>query len=221
MGQTSQTSLFPTCAVSLPSGLGEDIAATSALKVVNHLREKTGVRVGINDYIVKAVAKACLTVPECNTHWVNNGTALRRYNTADVSIAVATPTGLITPIVFDADRKGIAEISQDIKALATKAKEGKLLPKEYQGGTVSVSNLGGMGVRRFTAIVNPPQAMILAVGGLQWRQRISADGALLEGTEQFLTVNASFDHRVIDGAIGAKWMAAFRDYMENPLSLLA
>eukprot|EP00759_Apiculatamorpha_spiralis_P016228 PhF_6_TR22539/c0_g1_i1/m.32027/K00627/DLAT, aceF, pdhC; pyruvate dehydrogenase E2 component (dihydrolipoamide acetyltransferase) len=208
--------------------LADDVCVDSALKVIAHLREKTEVKVGINDYIVKAIAKASLQVPECNTHWTSPTTPMRRYKASDVAVAVATPSGLITPIVFDADRKGIAEISAEIKSLAAKARDGKLLPKEYQGGTVTISNLGGFSVKRFTAIINQPHSMILAIGTTQYRVKIDPsngkvvkdkDGEIV--TEQYLSVTASFDHRVVDGAVGAQFMKVFRDLMENPLSLLA
>lgn len=149
---------------------------------------------------------------------------MRRYQTVDVSVAVATPTGLITPIVRDAHAKGLVQISTEVKELAKKAKEGTLAPEQYQGGTVSISNLGGMGIDQFTAIINPPQSMILAVGTTLPKPEVKEgeDGELVVTGKVTRVVNftASFDHRVVDGAVGAQWFKHFKDAIENPLSLL-
>lgn len=179
-------------------------------------------KISLNDYIIKAVARANLIVPECNTHW--HGDHLRRYNTVDVSVAVAIPNGLITPIVKDAHAKGLAEISNEVKALAKLAKEGGLKPEQYQGGTVSVSNLGGFGIDNFTAIINPPQSMILAIGTVRHEAQVAEgdDGEMVATgkVDPMMTFTASFDHRVVDGAVGAVWFKHFKDAIENPLSLL-
>ncbi|XP_023312976.1 dihydrolipoyllysine-residue acetyltransferase component of pyruvate dehydrogenase complex, mitochondrial-like, partial [Anoplophora glabripennis] len=123
---------------------------------------KAGVKLSVNDFIIKAVALASVKVPEANSAWLDS--VIRQYNNVDVSVAVSTDRGLITPIVFQADRKGVAEISKTVKTLAAKAREGKLQPQEFQGGTISVSNLGMFGVNNFCAIINPPQSCILAIG---------------------------------------------------------
>lgn len=137
-----------------------------------------------------------------------------------VCVAVATPTGLITPIVFNADSRGIVDISSNIKELAQKAKEGRLQPQEYQGGTVTVSNLGMYGITMFNAIINPPQSLILACGGLQ--DLVIEDASDPKGfrTAKFVTFTASADHRVVDGAVGAQWMKAFKDNLEDPANII-
>ena len=137
---------------------------------------------------------------------------------ADVSVAVAAPSGLITPIIVDAAGKGVAQISTEMKALADKAREGKLMPHQYQGGTASLSNLGMFGIKQFDAVINPPQAMIMAVGAGEQRPYV-VDGAL--SVASVMSATGSFDHRAIDGADGAQLMQAFKDLIENPLGLLA
>jgi pyruvate dehydrogenase E2 component (dihydrolipoamide acetyltransferase) len=139
-----------------------------------------------------------------------------RYHTVDISVAVATPTGLITPIITNVESKGLASISSQTKLLATKARDGKLQPSEYQGGTFTISNLGMYGsISHFTAIINPPQSCILAVGGTE--SKLVEDSTDPRGfkTVQVMKVTLSCDHRVVDGAVGAKWMKSFKDYMEN------
>jgi pyruvate dehydrogenase E2 component (dihydrolipoamide acetyltransferase) len=138
----------------------------------------------------------------------------------DVSVAVATDGGLITPIIFDADFKGLKTISNDMKELGTKAKENKLTPAEYQGGTFTISNLGMMGIKHFTAIINPPQSCILAVGATQ--SIIVPDAKSDKGFRkaEVMSVTLSCDHRVVDGAVGAKWLEAFRGYLEDPETML-
>ena len=166
--------------------------------------------------IVKATALALKQVPAVNTAWTEN--ALVVYDRADVSVAVAIPDGLITPIVKDADNKSLKAISAEVKDLAARAKDGKLKPEEYQGGTISVSNLGMFGIKEFVAIINPPQSCILAVGAGDKRP-IVKDGALAIGT--VMTATGSFDHRSVDGAVGAQFMEAFKKLIENPLTMLA
>lgn len=204
--------------------LMNECKADNMLAVIKQLNAKGdgSFKISVNDYIVKAVARANLIVPACNSSW--QGDFIRQYKGVDVSVAVATPTGLITPIIKNAHAKGLAEISQETKALAKKAREGALQPNEFIGGTVSVSNLGASGIPSFTAIINPPQAMILAVGTLVPKPEITKNEEgefVLSGkVEQVISFTASFDHRVVDGAIGAEWFKHFKDAIENPLSLL-
>lgn len=143
-----------------------------------------------------------------------------RFDAVDVSVAVSTERGLITPIVFSADRKGIADISKDVKALAGKARDGKLQPHEFQGGTISVSNLGMFGVTHFSAIINPPQSCILAIGTTQKRIVLDKDSEKGFKESDFISVTLSCDHRVVDGAVGARWLGYFQKYLEDPVNML-
>lgn len=174
-----------------------------------------GTKVSVNDFVVKAVAGALKKVPAANASWTAN--AIRRYRSVDVSVAVATPNGLLTPVVHNADTKSLGSVSSEIKDLAERARLGKLLPNEYQGGGFTISNLGMYGIREFAAIINPPQACILAVGAGEQRAVIR-DGAVVAATVMSCTL--SVDHRVVDGAVGAEFLAAFKALIENPLSLL-
>ena len=175
-----------------------------------------GVKLSVNDLMIKALARALERVPQCNVAF--GGDVLRRYSRVDVSVAVAAPSGLITPIVTDAGGKSISAISKEMAALADKAREGKLQPHEYQGGTASLSNLGMYGIRQFDAVINPPQAMILAVGAGEKRPHV-IDDALCVAT--VMSATGSFDHRAIDGADAALLMQAFRDLVEQPMTMLA
>jgi len=154
-------------------------------------------------------------VPAANASFTD--TAIRMYSDIDVSVAVATPAGLITPIVKHADQKGLAAISSEMKVLAGKAKDGKLKPEEFQGGTFTISNLGMFGVKEFAAIINPPQGCILAIGAGEQRSVVK-DGALAIATVMSCTL--SVDHRVVDGAVGAEFLAAFKKLVEEPLTML-
>lgn len=183
---------------------------------VNSMYEKEGVKLSVNDFIIKSTALACKKVPEANSAWMDN--FIREYHTVDVSVAVSTDQGLITPIVFDADKKGLMEISSNIKALAAKAREGKLQPHEFQGGTITVSNLGMFGINHFSAIINPPQACIIAVGGLE--KRLIPDKEKGTKVAQYISVTLSCDHRIVDGAIGAQWLTAFRNLLEKPHTMI-
>lgn len=149
---------------------------------------------------------------------------LRRHHKSDISIAVATPTGLITPIVKDVGSSGLSTISSTTKSLASKARAGKLSPQEYQGGTFTISNMGMMGISHFTAIINPPQAAILAIGGTEARLLPAEEGSEEGGKEwrkaNVMQATISADHRVVDGATAARWMKAFKDALENPLSFM-
>ena len=196
-----------------------DVRLDALLKLrgeLNKALEVDGIKLSVNDLLIKALAKALVRVPKCNVSFA--GEELRKYSRADISVAVAAPSGLITPIIVDAATKAVAQISTEMKALADKAREGKLQPHEYQGGTASLSNLGMFGIKQFDAVIIPPQAMILAVGAGEQRPHV-VDGALAVAT--VMSVTGSFDHRAIDGADGAQLMQAFKSLVENPLGLLA
>jgi pyruvate dehydrogenase E2 component (dihydrolipoamide acetyltransferase) len=196
-----------------------DVCLDALLKMrieLNAIYAPQGVKVSVNDMIIKALGMALERVPSCNVSFA--GDSMLHYKRADISVAVSIPTGLITPIIFDAGKKPLAKVSQEMAALAAKAREGKLQPHEFQGGTASLSNMGMMGIRQFDAVINPPQAMILAVGAGEERP-VVRDGELSVAT--MMTVTGSFDHRAIDGADGAALMNAFKQLMEAPLALVA
>jgi len=184
---------------------------------LNAVLEKQGVKISVNDMLVKALGKALIDVPECNVTFAGN--ELIRYSRADISVAVSIPGGLITPIVQNANGKSFSEIAQATKDLGARAKSGKLQPGEYQGGTASISNMGMMGIKHFTAVINPPQSTILAIGAGDKRPWVMPDGSL--GVATVMSATGSFDHRAVDGADGARLMAAFREYVENPLGMVA
>jgi len=184
-------------------------------KQLNAGLEADGVKLSVNDLLIKALARALIRVPDCNVSY--QGDTLHRYSRADISVAVAAPSGLITPIITEADTRGLASISTNMKELAEKAREGKLQPHEYQGGTASLSNLGMFGIKQFDAVINPPQGMIMAVGAGEQRPYV-VDGALQVAT--VMTASGSFDHRAIDGATGAQLMEAFKQLCENPMGLV-
>ena len=173
-------------------------------------------KVSVNDFVVKAAALALIRVPGVNCSWTE--TALLQHRHADIGVAVALDFGLITPIVQKAESKSLAAISNEVKDLAVRAKAKKLKPSEYEGGTFAISNLGMYGVRDFTAVINPPHAAILAVGAGEGRP-VVRNGAIVPAT--VMTVQLSCDHRVIDGALGATWLEAFKSYLENPVTMLA
>ncbi|SDW07165.1 pyruvate dehydrogenase E2 component (dihydrolipoamide acetyltransferase) [Saccharopolyspora shandongensis] len=175
------------------------------------------VKLSVNDFIVKACAAALRKVPDVNVQFDEESQAVLRYSAADISVAVALPSGLITPIVRGADTKSLADISGEVHALVTKAKTGRLKPEEFQGGTFTVSNLGMFGVREFDAIINPPQAAILAVGSGEQRPFVD-DGQVIART--LLTVTLSCDHRVIDGALGATFLRELKRFVESPALML-
>ncbi len=196
-----------------------DIRLDALLKLRGELNETLadrGVKLSVNDMLIKALGLALIKVPACNVSFA--GDVLRTYKRADVSVAVSIPGGLITPIVTDAAGKSLATIATEAKDLAGRAKEGKLLPSEYQGGTASISNMGMMGIKHFTAVINPPQAMIMAVGAGEKRPYVMDDGTL--GMATVMSCTGSFDHRAIDGADGAQLMAAFKALVEKPLGLV-
>jgi pyruvate dehydrogenase E2 component (dihydrolipoyllysine-residue acetyltransferase) len=172
-------------------------------------------KLSVNDFMIKALALALRKVPDANAAW--GGDVLRKFKTVDISVAVAIDGGLITPIIRNADGKGLVEISEEMKELAGRAREGKLMPEEYQGGTFSISNLGMYGIKQFDAVINPPQAGIIAVGAGEQRPVVK-NGALDVATVMSATL--SCDHRVIDGAIGARLLTAFKGLIEEPLTML-
>ncbi len=174
-----------------------------------------GAKISVNDFIIRASALGLKRVPNANVQY--GGNVMRHYSRADISVAVATDGGLITPIIKGADVKGLKEISVEMKELAGKAKDGKLMPEEYQGGTFSISNLGMMGVKEFSAVINPPQGAILAVGA-GTPQAVVKDGAIQSATVMSMTL--SCDHRAIDGAVGAELLGVIKGYLEEPLSML-
>jgi pyruvate dehydrogenase E2 component (dihydrolipoamide acetyltransferase) len=172
-------------------------------------------KVSFNDIVLKAVAFALAEHPEVNAHWL--GDKIRHFNRIHVAMAVAVEDGLITPVLFDADRMSLWEISEKARELAKKARERRLMPEEYTGATFTVSNLGMFGIDQFTAIINPPEAGILAIGGVE-EKPVVIEGAL--EVRQRMRVTMSCDHRVVDGATGAKFLQTVRRYIENPLSLI-
>lgn len=178
-------------------------------------------KLSVNDFLVKAIAIASRKVPQVNSSWREGN--IRQFSTVDVSVAVSTPTGLITPIVTGVEGRGLEAISNKVKELAKKARDGKLKPEEYQGGTISISNMGmNNAVDHFTAVINPPQAAILAVGTTR---KVAVPVENEDGTtgvewDDQITVTASFDHKVVDGAVGGEWLRELKKALENPLELL-
>ncbi|MGN6621760.1 MAG: pyruvate dehydrogenase complex dihydrolipoamide acetyltransferase [Sphingomonas sp.] len=196
-----------------------DVRLDALLKLrgeLNKSLEARGVKLSVNDLLIKALGVALEASPKCNVTFLGN--ELVSYKRADVSVAVSTPTGLITPIIKDAANASVSSISTQMKDLAGRAKEGKLQPHEYQGGTASLSNMGMFGIKQFEAVINPPQGMILAVGAGEKRPYI-VDDAL--GVATVMTATGSFDHRAIDGADGAAMLKIFKELVENPLGMIA
>ena len=192
-----------------------DYKLDALLALRSQLNAKSDTKLSVNDFIIRASALALKKVPAANASFTD--TALRMYKDIDISVAVATPTGLITPIIKHADQKGLVQISSEMKDLAGRAKEGKLKPEEFQGGTFSISNLGMFGIKDFAAIINPPQGCILAVGAGEQRP-VVVDGALAIATVMSCTL--SVDHRVVDGAVGAEYLAALKGLIEDPITML-
>jgi len=178
-------------------------------------RATDGVKISVNDFVIKAVAAALRDVPDANASWTES--SVRRYRDIDVSVAVATPGGLITPVIRGADKKSVGAVSREMKELAERARAGRLLPADYQGGGFTISNLGMFGIKEFAAIINPPQACILAVGAGESRPIIK-DGSIVAAT--VMTCTLSVDHRVVDGSVGAQFLGAFRKLIESPMALL-
>ena len=196
-----------------------DIRLDALLKLRGELNkglEARGIKLSVNDLLIKALAAALIEVPECNVSL--SGDHLLKYSRADISVAVSIPGGLITPIVAGADAKSISAIATEVHALAARAKEGKLQPHEYQGGTASLSNMGMYGIKQFEAVINPPQGMIMAIGAGEKRPYVIDDSLQIA---TIMSATGSFDHRAIDGADGARLMQAFKRLVENPLAMLA
>jgi pyruvate dehydrogenase E2 component (dihydrolipoamide acetyltransferase) len=183
-------------------------------KQLNALAED-GVKISVNDLVIRAAAQALIKVPEANASWEGDHTRL--FTHADISMAVAIDGGLITPVIWAAEKKGLAELSQISRDLAARARSGSLAPEEFTGGSFTISNLGMFGVREFAAVINPPQGAILAVGAGEQRP-IVRDGALAVAT--VMTVTLSCDHRAVDGAVGARWLQSFKSFIENPVTML-
>ncbi|KLN61353.1 branched-chain alpha-keto acid dehydrogenase subunit E2 [Kiloniella spongiae] len=195
--------------------LSVDCEMDKLLAFRKELNASGDVKISVNDFVIRAAALALKKVPAANASFSDEG--ILSYKNADISVAVATPTGLITPIIKAAQNKGLGVISEEMKDLAGRARDGKLKPEEYQGGTFSISNLGMFGIKDFSAIINPPQGCILAVGAGEQRPVVK-DGALAIAT--VMTCTLSVDHRVVDGAVGAEYMAAFKALIQEPLSML-
>jgi len=174
------------------------------------------VKLSVNDLLIKALAVSLIEVPACNVQFA--GDELLTFGRADISVAVSIPKGLVTPVIVDAGSKSISKIAAEMKELATRARDGRLQPHEYTGGTASLSNMGMYGIKQFEAVINPPQAMIMAIGAGEQRPCISQSELAVVN---MMSVTGSFDHRVIDGADGARLMNAFREVVENPIALLA
>jgi pyruvate dehydrogenase E2 component (dihydrolipoamide acetyltransferase) len=172
-------------------------------------------KLSVNDIIIKAAAVALKKVPEANSSWADEG--LKLFKSSDISVAVAIKDGLVTPVIRHAEAKGLEEISNEMRELASKAREGKLQPEEYQGGTFSISNLGMFGVKQFDAVINPPQACMLAVGAGEQRPVVK-DGAL--AVAKVMSCTLSVDHRAVDGAVGADYLACLKGLLENPVTML-
>ena len=196
-----------------------DVRLDALLKLrgeLNKSLEAQGVKLSVNDLLIKAQGLALTQVPDSNVQFA--GDTLYKFGRADISVAVAIPGGLITPVITDAANKRLSVIATEMKDLAARAKDGKLKPEEYSGGTASISNLGMFGIKQFDAVINPPQGLILAVGAGEPRPYV-VDGALAIAT--VMSATGSFDHRAIDGAVGAQFMSAFKALVENPLGMLA
>lgn len=209
---------------SIPSFLvSSDISVSKLLKLRKSLNASANgqYKLSINDILIKAITVAAKRVPEANAHWLGDQGVIRKFKNVDVSVAVATPTGLLTPIVKNAESKGLSSISSEVKELVSRAKVNKLTPDEFQGGTICISNLGmNNAVSFFTAIINPPQSTILAVGTLK---RVAVEDAGAENGISFddkISITGSFDHRTIDGARAGEFMRELKAVVENPLELL-
>lgn len=188
----------------------------SVRKEVNDGLADSGQKVSVNDFIIKAAGLALKKVPAANAQF--HGDIIRYFDRADISMAVAIEGGLITPVIRGACTKSLTAIASDAKTLAGKARDGKLMPEEYTNGTFSISNLGMMGIKEFSAVINPPEGAILAVGAGTKQPVVCDDGSLSVGMVMSCTL--SCDHRVIDGAVGAEFLKAFKGFLENPLTML-
>jgi pyruvate dehydrogenase E2 component (dihydrolipoamide acetyltransferase) len=208
--------------------VNSSVSVSKLLKLRQALNASSGgtYKLSVNDFLIKAIALAALKVPAANSAWLDQGGSviIRKHSTVDVSVAVATPTGLITPVVRNAHALGLQSISTTVKDLGKRARDGKLKPDEYQGGTITISNMGmNDAVERFTAVINPPQACIVAVGTVN---KVAVPGPAEEGEEPGLNwddqivLTGSFDHKVVDGAVGGDFMRELKKIVEDPLKLL-
>ena len=231
---TPATSMRKTIATRLQQSMNQNphyfVTASVSVSKLLKLRQALNAsadgkfKLSVNDFLVKATAVACQKVPAVNSSWreADGQTFIRQYKNVDVSVAVATPVGLMTPIVKNVEATGLQSISSQIKELAKRARDGKLKPEEYQGGTFTISNMGqNDAIERFTAVINPPQAGILAIGTTK---KVAIPAESDDGTgvvwDDQIVVTASFDHKVIDGAVGAEWIREFKKVVENPLEFL-
>jgi len=207
--------------------VASSISVTKLMKLRQALNASAdgAYKLSVNDLLIKAVAAAARKVPAANSSWREEGgqVVIRQHNTVDVSVAVATPVGLMTPIVKNVTGSGLQSISSAIKDLGKRARDGKLKPEEYQGGTITISNMGmNDAIDRFTAVINPPQACIVAVGAVK---KVAVPKELEDGSEGFefddqIVITGSFDHKVVDGAVGGEYMRELKKVVENPLELL-
>jgi pyruvate dehydrogenase E2 component (dihydrolipoamide acetyltransferase) len=210
---TSAKTLIPHYYLTIDCDLTALMATREALNAA--AGKNAAYKLSVNDFVVKASAMALMKHPDVNASWTEN--SIIRHRHADVGIAVAIPSGLITPIVFQAETKGLAEISNEVKELAGKAKDKKLKPQDYEGGSFSVSNLGMFGIKSFTSIINPPQSCIIAVGAGE--ERAVVRGGKIE-VATMMTITMSCDHRVVDGATGARFLQTLKRFIEEPASML-
>lgn len=195
-----------------------DIRMDKVMALRKTINEDLKEKISMNDFIIKAASLACKAVPEANSQWL--GDKIRRFEDVDVSFAVAIEQGLITPIITSADSKSLSQIAGDTRDLIDRAKSNKLKPAEYLGGTFCISNMGMLGIKQFTAIINPPQACILAVGATEKVPVYSESAPNKIDFQNKMLVTLSSDHRVVDGAIAARWLNAFREYLESPMKML-
>ena len=189
--------------------------AMEARSTINAVLEREGRKVSLNDLIIRATAAALKRHPDCNAHWL--GDSIRRFNRVHIGVAVAVEDGLITPIIRDADLKGVAHIGAEVRELAGRAREKRLQPEEYSGATFSISNLGMFGIHEFTAVINPPEAGILAVGSVEEVPVVEAGEVVVRNR---MKMTMSCDHRVIDGALGAAFLATLKGMLEEPTAIL-
>lgn len=225
------SSMRKTIATRLQQSMHENphyfVAATVSVSKLQKLRQALNAssegkyKLSVNDFLIKACAVACKKVPQVNSSWREG--FIRQYSSVDISVAVATPVGLMTPIVKAVEGLGLQSISSQVKDLGKRARDGKLKPEEYQGGTFTISNMGmNSAIDRFTAVINPPQAGILAVGTTK---KVAVPVEQEDGTtgvewDEQIVVTGSFDHKVVDGAVGGEWIKEFKKVVENPLELL-
>ena len=200
--------------------LNIEVDASELMRIrseVNADAEKAGVaKLTVNDFVLKAAIVAAVRVPKVNASFA--GDSVIQYASINMAVAVAVDDGLVTPVIRDAQKKSLREISEIVKDMATRARTKKLKPEEYQGGTLTVSNLGSYGIDSFSAIINPPQALILAIGAIVKKPVVNAQGQIVAG--QRMAIGLSADHRAVDGAIGAEYLAELRRLIENPALML-